>query len=493
MSQALNGNGCAAGSVRKPVRTGPAPQVPETAVTFRTADGLERHATIVRTSLPTAHFEVYDPTLVLRLSEVLDAFQIHFQGRTAYSGRAVVRGLVDSGFKVSCEAKLNEDSWCGLSSLSAVCQTDGAPPAFADFLAEWQKLSRVQPAVKTTATDLLTFFTELQIWLNQVELSLRVQPTKAQDRLEREILLDLDPHFIRAITGITERFEHALNEMEPELRPLHQSYLRRFLHPLTQCSPFMHRAFEKPLGYAGDFEVVDMMFRDPFQGGTLFAKLLNSYALQLPPVAAHRNRIQYLTNMLANESLRARSRNRLAKVFNLGCGPAREVQRFMAGNSLSDHAGFVLADFEERTLKHTEGVLHDLKKNHYRKTQIKTSKISVAQLLKQHERRGRLEPAEQYDVVYCAGLFDYLTDTVCRQLMAVFYAMLRPGGLLVATNVDTHAAINQMECFLDWHLFYRNPARMRELAPAPAGHDEVVVKSDPTGANVFVEVRKPGL
>jgi len=488
----MNGNGCSAADVRKPVRVGPAPQATETAVTFRTADGLERHATMVRTSLQAAHFEVFDPTLVLRLSEVLDAFQIHFQGRMAYNGRAVVRGLVDSGFKVACEAKLNEENWCGLGSLSSVGPLGEATPAFGDFLAEWQKLSRVQAAVKTTATDLLTFFTELQIWLNQVELTLRLQPAKAQDRMEREILLNLDPHFIRAITGITERFEHALNGMEKELRPLHQTYLRRFLHPLTQCSPFMHRAFEKPLGYAGDFEVVDMMFRDPFQGATLFAKLLNSYALQLPPVAAHRNRIEYLMNMLASESLRAGSQARQAKVFNLGCGPAREVQRFMAGNSLSDHASFVLADFEERTLKHAEGILHELKRHHHRKTQIKTSKISVAQLLKQQERRGRVATVEQYDVVYCAGLFDYLTDAVCRQLMAVFYAMLAPGGLLVATNVDTHAATNQMECFLDWHLFYRNPARLRDLAPATASPDEVVVKSDPTGANVFLEVRKPG-
>jgi extracellular factor (EF) 3-hydroxypalmitic acid methyl ester biosynthesis protein len=253
----------------------------------------------------------------------------------------------------------------------------------------------------------------------------------------------------------------------------------------------MHRAFEKPLGYAGDFEVVDMMFRDPFQGTSFFAKLLNSYALQLPPVMAHRNRIQYLETMLTRESLRVMTQGRQVKVFNLGCGPAREVQQFMASNSLSDHASFVLADFEERTLKHTERVLQDLKQGHQRRTQVKTIKISVAQLLKEHERRGRHGQGEKYDVVYCAGLFDYLTDAVCRQLMEVFYAMLTPGGLLVATNVDTHAAINQMECFLDWHLFYRDPARMRDVAPSQASHDAVVVKGDPTGANVFVEVRKP--
>ena len=491
MNQALNGNGSSVGSVRKPIGPGPALNLMESAITFRTADGQMRHATIIRAALLMVHFELYDPTLVLRLSEVLDAFQISFHGRTAYRGRAVVRCLVETGFKVSCEAILTEESWCGLNSMSSA-SPDGKAPVFSEFLAEWQKLSRVQPAVKTTAVDLMTFFTESQIWLNQVELSLRLQPLSSQDSMEREILHALDPHFIRAVTGITESFEHALNQMENELRPLHQSFLRRFLHPLTQCSPFMHRAFEKPLGYAGDFEVVDMMFRDPFQGGTLFAKLLNSYALQLPPVAAHRNRIQYLLDMLGKVALQARAQKRVAKVFNLGCGPAREVQQFLAVSPLSDQASFVLSDFEEKTLIHTERVLQELKQRHQRRTPVKTIKISVAQLIKQHERRGKPGQEEQYDLIYCAGLFDYLTDSVCHRLMEVFYSMLSPGGLLLATNVDNHDATNQMECFLDWHLFYRDPAKMREIAPTQARHDEVAIKGDPTGANVFVEVRKPG-
>ena len=70
--------------------------------------------------------------------------------------------------------------------------------------------------------------------------------------------------------------------------------------------------------------------------------------------------------------------------------------------------------------------------------------------------------------------------------------MLAPGGLLVATHVDKHAAINQMECFLDWHLIYRDSKRMRELTPKLACSDDVSIKRDPSGANVFIEVRKPG-
>ena len=463
----------------------------ENGVSFRTADGIQRHGAIVRVLPDAAYFEVHDPTLILRLSETLRNFQIIFQGQTTCSGRAVVCGIVESGFKTACEVNLHDMNWSGLSPAVTAEQDGGLYEQFQVFLNRWKNQCKVKPEFKNAAIDLLSFFNEAHVWLNQVELGIRNLPPQDQARAEQETLRQLNPHFIRATSSINEKFEHELNQVEPELRPLHQAFVRKFLHSVTQCSPFMHRAFEKPLGYAGDYEVVDMMFRDPFQGGSYFAKLLNSYALQLPPVVAHRNRIQYLQKKLENEALQALTKGKNMQVFNLGCGPAREVQQFLADSRLSSQASFVLADFEEETLVQTNRVLHELKHRHQRNSHIKTVKLSVAQLIKEHERHGKPADAERYDFVYCAGLFDYLTDAVCQRLMEAFYSMLAPGGLLVATNVDRHAAINQMECFLDWHLQYRDSEKMRELAPTAASPEDVAIKCDPSGANVFIEVRKP--
>ena len=493
MSHGLNGNGNGNGhhatSLLRPPAKVAATMDKENGVTFHTSDGVKRHGTIVRVTPHSAYFEIYDPTLVLRLSEALDNFQIVFPGQTACSGRAVVCSIVESGFKTACEVKLREMIWSGLNPDSGLQEASSIDKKFKTFLDAWSHQCKVKVEFKNAAIDLLSFFSDSQVWLNQIELGVRNLPAPAQAQAEEETLLQLKPHFIRTTSSINERFEHELNQVETELRPLHQSFVRKFLHPVTQCSPFMHRAFEKPLGYAGDFEVVDMMFRDPFQGGSYFAKLLNAYALQLPPVVAHRNRIEYLQKKLADESLRALTQGKNLRVFNLGCGPAREVQQFLADNTLSSKTSFVLADFEEKTLAHTSRVLHDLKARHQRHTQIKTIKLSVAQLIKKHEQQKA--SAEKFDFVYCAGLFDYLTDTVCFRLMEAFYAMLAPDGLLVATNVDKHAAINQMECFLDWHLIYRDSKKMQELTPKLANADDVTVKRDTSGANVFIEIRKP--
>jgi extracellular factor (EF) 3-hydroxypalmitic acid methyl ester biosynthesis protein len=463
----------------------------ENSVRFKTADGIQRHGQIIRVLPEAAFFEVYDPTLVLRLSEVLQDFQIVFHGRMTCNSRAVVRGTVVSGFKTTCEVSLKNSSWSGLNLFPLMPEKMDMEGRFREFMENWQQQYKISPAFKNAAVEMLSFFNDAHIWLNQLEMEIRQLPVHHQEAAEKKALQQLLPHFIRSTASINEKFEHELNKVERDLWPLHQEFVRKFLHSATQCSPFMHRAFEKPLGYAGDYEMVDMMFRDPFQGDSYFAKLLNAYALQLPPVTGHRNRILYLEKKLADESLRAAAQGREMKVFNLGCGPAREVQRFMAENALSSRASFTLADFEQETLAHTNRVLHDLKARHQRHTKIKTVKIAVTQLIKEHERHGRVAGGEKFDFVYCAGLFDYLSDAVCELLMNAFYSMLAPDGLLVATNVDEHGALHQMQCFLDWHLIYRDTKRMRQLTPAQASPEEAVIKRDPSGSNVFIEVRKP--
>ena len=97
-----------------------------------------------------------------------------------------------------------------------------------------------------------------------------------------------------------------------------------------------------------------------------------------------------------------------------------------------------------------------------------------------------------YDLVYCAGLFDYLSDRICKKLMSIFYELVAPGGLLVATNVDAaNPSRNWMEYVVEWHLVYRDRRILETLRPDTARPEDVAIKHDVTGVNIFIEVRKP--
>src|SRR5262249_40532224 len=141
----------------------------------------------------------------------------------------------------------------------------------------------------------------------------------------------------------------------------------------------------------------------------------------------------------------------------------------------------------------TKGLLTDLKSRLRRKIPITMIKKSVVQVLRGGTRSAN-GANEKYDFVYCAGLFDYLPDKICRQLMNIFYDMVAPGGLLVATNVDKSNPIRQMlDYVLEWHLIYRNGREMMTVKPDDAHPDLCSVTADVTGVNIYLEVRKPNL
>ena len=112
------------------------------------------------------------------------------------------------------------------------------------------------------------------------------------------------------------------------------------------------------------------------------------------------------------------------------------------------------------------------------------------QLLKE---AGRPDPeAGRYDLVYCAGLFDYLSDRICQRLMNILYDQVAPGGLLISTNVDPSNPLrNGMEYLLEWHLIYRDQQQMKLLHPTASGPGDIRTLSDESGVNIYLEVRKP--
>ena len=48
-----------------------------------------------------------------------------------------------------------------------------------------------------------------------------------------------------------------------------------------------------------------------------------------------------------------------------------------------------------------------------------------------------------------------------------------------------------MEYVLEWHLVYRNTQQLASLRPDGVDKENFHVKSDPTGVNIFIEIRKP--
>ena len=123
----------------------------------------------------------------------------------------------------------------------------------------------------------------------------------------------------------------------------------------------------------------------------------------------------------------------------------------------------------------------------YARFGVRTVNGSVRQILS-----GKANPG-QFDFVYAAGLFDYLSAPVAAALTCRMFEMTRPGGTMLIPNFlagvrDT----GYMESFMDWHLIYRDHADMHALAAElPQNHvASCRVFDDRDGAITYLLVRK---
>lgn len=457
----------------------------ESMVICHNGQGVELHGTLIKLSRFQVTFEIYSPPGVLRLSESLSQFKILIHGCIAYSGRAVITNLIHLGAVVVCEAGLGEEG-VNLAVEFSVQDRASLRSGFERFLKDCGQTNRVLPEFKVVMADMQSFFLDLRLWLEQVELMVRSEPNGDRLQLERGLLESLHQPILPAVAPVLEHFETLANKVEPAWQPAHRAYMRRQIHPMVMCSPFLYRTFQKPLGYAGDYEMVNMMLRDPYEGASMFAKLINRIFLNTPPVVAHRNRIDYLVRHLNNETGAAAAKGKTLRVFNVGCGPAKEIQRFLADNEFSNRVDFTLLDFNEETVAYTSKILGEISSRHHRQTRIQMIKRSVHQMLRDSSKPVT---AQKYEFVYCAGLFDYLSDPVCKRLVNLMYDMLVPGGLLIVTNVSTsNPSRNWMEYVLDWHLLYRGTRDLEVLVPESA---PLSVQAIGDAVNMSLEIRKP--
>ncbi|WP_153557858.1 class I SAM-dependent methyltransferase [Roseimaritima sediminicola] len=460
-------------------------------VSFRNSQGLQAQGSLVRLNRQQVVFEVYNPYSIVQLSEVLDQLSIHQGQRETYSGRAVVTGLLNTGLMLIVSASL-VDPWSDLKGL----QPGEVLRSFVkDFVSDWEAATeRLEKPFQVCVGNLRNYLQELSRWLEHWETEAGIQEGQTSEDRLLQFVGDVDQEIAPRLTQLYGEFEEASQELPKKYVPYHRAYAQRELHPLMMSSPFMNRAYNKPLGYAGDYEMVRMMLNEPWEGPNTFAKLLNASALRHEAPAAHRNRIELLKAALEREVRSGLSGEGPAladgrfRIMNLGCGPAVEIRRMAEQHELANRMNVQLVDFNPQTLDHVRQSLLPAVSRLRPEMQIELQQRSVHELI-QTSAEGPLEQSPQFDMVYCAGLFDYFRDTTCGFLIELFYSWVKPGGLVLVTNVTpTHSSVAIMGLVLDWNLELRSEADMRSLAPQLGSQHTYV---DRTGVNVFLEIRKP--
>ncbi|RPE05692.1 class I SAM-dependent methyltransferase [Chitinophaga lutea] len=225
----------------------------------------------------------------------------------------------------------------------------------------------------------------------------------------------------------------------------------------------------KPFGYAGDFLIIDKIYREQVSADARYEKW-DSFWHEQPACKAVRNRKDYFIRTITQALRRKPS----LQLLNVASGPARDLAE-------------VYGEIDPQRL-HTVCVEADINAISYAK---ELNEAHAAQVQFEHQNIFRYTADRQHDIVWSAGLFDYFEDEIFIKLLRKFMGWTKPGGEVIIGNFsDQNPTQNFMELIGDWYLHHRSAEALTEMAiAAGAPRKAVHVGSEAEGVNLFLHVK----
>jgi len=266
----------------------------------------------------------------------------------------------------------------------------------------------------------------------------------------------------------------------------HGKYYQSELRPLAFMDAFNEYIYEKPLGYPGDFVMMEYLYLDNFIGDSTFSKLIHRYACSVPPARANINRKVYFKKKIIEAMDRAKDN---VKILSIACGPAREMIEYLNEMGLTNNYQFCCFDFEELALAQVNKEVSKLERSKNMKFNVRTFQCNIIDLIK---NRKMQESLKNQDFIYCAGLIDYLSDKFAAKVTEILFDLLNKNGVLAIGNVSSaNPSRAYMEIIMEWFVNHRSKDDMIDLARGIEGTKEVSVEEEEeTGMNYFLSIRK---
>jgi hypothetical protein len=257
---------------------------------------------------------------------------------------------------------------------------------------------------------------------------------------------------------------------------------------IVRQGPLQWHAREKPHGYAGDYEMLDQIADDRIadirHADDVLPAAFDRYFQDQAAPKAVRNRTVEIANRIV-DTVR-RHPDRRVKIASVGSGSAPDVRWALQALDPSETARLdvSLFDLDPHALDFAATKLDRLPQR-----QLQTHRVNLLRFARLPTLVTLLAEA---DLIFCSGLFDYLTRNDAVAMLKAFWSQLRSGGSLLVFNFSPlNPSRAYMEWFGNWYLEYRTPEAMRQL-----GHDagwsdhEFAVQVEQENVNLFIEAWK---
>lgn len=229
-------------------------------------------------------------------------------------------------------------------------------------------------------------------------------------------------------------------------------------------------ALMKPHGYSGDYVIIERIYQGWLSPKEQLVKWDRFFHVQEAPKAII-NRKKYFLDILCALEKKDGKRD----VLNIGCGPSQDVVEFLSKGK--SHVFFECVDYDKNAIEYS-----------YNKVK---EKGFLSNIEFHRENALKFRPSRQYDLIWSAGLFDYLDERTFKMLLNRQLSFVKAGGELVVGNFSlNNPTRDYMECG-NWFLYHRTPDDLIKIAgECDVPRDKIEVKSEPLGVNLFLHISK---
>ena len=273
----------------------------------------------------------------------------------------------------------------------------------------------------------------------------------------KEVISRVESHAVadgdvaRDIDATLSTLGNELEELlaDPDQARKYLEVVRMETWPALMLSDYGRRVWEKPRGYAGDWETIEMMYRNSPSGVGRVGKTFDAALLRQSGPTAARNRRPLLAAQIT-----AAAEARPARVTSLACGPAREI------TDVLDKDAELLGEINLLDLDGT--ALDNAASELSKRSVLEKTRLHKANLIKIGLGRETVDISDQ-DLVYSIGLIDYFPDDLVIALLNIVHGWLRPGGRVILGNFHPrNPDIGIFELF-EWSLIHRTEEDMHRL------------------------------
>ena len=266
-----------------------------------------------------------------------------------------------------------------------------------------EEITKIPEEIRLKTLEFYEFLTSLKTEVDTIERNLPLDNRQDREKKERAVCQIISSYLNQVFEREYLSFEKKLNILDSKVKKISVDYFRDKLKDFLYLSPFAHRSFYKPLGYAGDYEMMNLIYRNELVGENLFAKCMHQFYIEKPAAQAVRNRRQYLHKKI-KESFGLSNK---PKILSVASGPAYEVETFLTENP-EISADFYLLDQDLNALQYAKEQIYQTKMMSNFNSNVEFINLAIKNVI--NDGLGE----NKFDLIYSAGLFDYFTDSVAQ-------------------------------------------------------------------------------